>query len=231
VLGSGNFPLVAKIGFTGLFAMLLTPHVTVGQGEAIPSEALALAVMGVGELAIGLLMGFVMTLVFAAVQVGGQIMDLQTGFGMMNVFNPAFESQFPIYGFFYFIIAVLYLLTINGHHLMIWAMANTFDKIPLGGFVWRPELLREISTWGSAMYLDGLLIAAPVAGAMFLTYASLGLLGRVVPQIHLFVVGFPLTIALGLFIVGISLTFYLDVLDGMLGRMFQNVDTTIRGMM
>ncbi len=229
VLGSRNFPVIAKIGLTALAAMLITPTIA-ALDETLPSEAVPFALLAAGEMLIGLIMGLVMTLVFAAIQVGGQIMDMQTGFGMMNVFNPALETQFPIFGFFFFILAVLYLLVTYGHHTMIRAMVSTYEKIPIGGFVARPELQFEVSRWGSAMFIDGLMIAAPVAGSMLLAYGSLGLLGRVVPQIHLFVVGFPITIATGLIVVALIINVYLKILDGMFYRTFQNVAVAINGM-
>jgi flagellar biosynthetic protein FliR len=171
-----------------------------------------------------------MTLVFGAIQVGGQMMDMQTGFGMMNVFNPALETQFPIFGFFLFIIAVLVLLATNGHHLMLRALVSTFEKVPLGGLTVRDGLLRQVSLWGSVMFYDGLMIAAPVGAAMLVAYLVMGLLGRVVPQIQLFAVGFPVTIALGLFITALSLDLYVRLLDGMFHDMFRNVSDMIKGM-
>ena len=80
------------------------------------------------------------------------------------------------------------------------------------------------------MFVDGLMIAAPVSAAMILAYATMGILGRVIPQIHLFVVGFPLTIATGLFLTAFSLGMYVYLLDGMFHRMFRNVDLLIRGL-
>ena len=80
------------------------------------------------------------------------------------------------------------------------------------------------------MFLDGLIIAAPVAGAMLLAYMTLGLMGRVVPQIHLFVVGFPVTIAVGLLTVALMTRVYIGVLDGMFDRMFDNVKVFIRAL-
>jgi flagellar biosynthetic protein FliR len=229
VLSSRNFPITAKIGLAALSALLVTPTVA-ALDQPLPDEPLAFALVAMGETLIGLMMGFVMTLVFGAVQVAGQIVDMLSGFALMNVFNPALETQVPIFGFFLYLIAALYLLVINGHHLMLVAMVSTFDKIPLGGFAMHPELLGEISVWGRAMFYDGLLIAAPAAGALLLAYVTMGLLGRVVPQIHLFVVGFPVTIALGLLTVAFTLTAYLHRLDAMFFRMFKNVETTIQGM-
>ncbi len=229
VLGSSNFPVQAKIGLAFFGAMLVTPTLPM-LAEDLPDAVLGYAGLAIGEFFIGVMVGFVVGLVFAAVQVGGQIMDLQTGFGMMNVFNPALETQFPIFGFFLFILAVLYMLVANLHHVMILAFVHTFDVIPIGGFMAEPALLWEISRWGDDMFIDGLIIAAPVAAAMMLAYVTMGLIGRVIPQIQLFVVGFPITIATGLMVVALSIGLYVQLLDGVFDRTFIRVDTLIRGM-
>lgn len=229
ILSSQNLPVIAKIGLTALTAMLVTPMIP-ALAVALPDEAVPFAALAVGELIIGVLMGFVMTLLFAAVQVAGQIMDLQTGFGMMNVFNPAMETQFPVFGFFLFIVAVLYMLIFGGHRLMLWGLCASYQSIPVGGFVARPELMLEMSRWGQSMFVNGLMIAAPVTAAMLLAYVTMGLLGRVVPQIHLFVVGFPVTIATGLFITAFAVGVYVKILDGLFHQMFRNVETLIRGL-
>lgn len=229
VLGSASYPNTGKIALSAAIALIIMPALP-ASAEPFPNEGLPFAILALGEAVIGVLMGLVITLVFAAVQVGGQIMDLQTGFGMMNIFNPALESQFPVFGFFLFILAVLYMLTFGWHHLMIKGLVATYASIPLGGVVYRPELFLEASRWGTAMFVDGLMIAAPVAAAMVMAYATLGLLGRVVPQIQLFVVGFPITIALGLFITAFSIGAYLSFLDGAFYRTFRDVETLVRGL-
>lgn len=229
LVGSSNFPAVAKIGLAGLTAMLITPTLP-ALPAPLPDDFLGFGVLAMGEALIGLMMGFVMTLVFAAVQVAGEMVDMLSGFAMMNVFNPALETQVPIFGFFLFILAALYLLALDGHHVMIRALAATYQRIPIGGFVVRPELLREVSTWGRVMFYDGFLIAAPVAGALFLAYATMGLLSRVVPQIHLFVVGFPFTIALALLMTALTISVYLSLLNGTFERMFDSVSVLVKGL-
>ncbi|MBI2432817.1 MAG: flagellar biosynthetic protein FliR [Candidatus Hydrogenedentes bacterium] len=229
VLGSANIPAMAKAGAAGLMALLVTP-VLPPLSEPVSAIPLQFAVMAAGELMVGLIIGFVMALTFAAIQLGGQIMDMQTGFGMMNVFNPALEIQFPIFGFFLFIIAVLYLLVINGHHMMIQALVASYEHVPVGQFGLKPAVLFEVSRWGTQIFFDGLRIAAPVAGAMLLAYITMGFLGRVVPQIHLFVIGFPLTMAGGLLLTALIIGVYLQLLDDMFYQMFKNVDMLLHGM-
>lgn len=229
VLGSASYPNIAKIGFSGAIAMLLTPTIPV-LAVPLPDEGLPFALLAMGELMVGVLLGFVITLVFAAVQVGGQIMDMQTGFGMMNIFNPALEAQFPIFGFFLFVLAVVYMLAFGWHHLLIKALASTYTTVPIGGVILRPELFLEASRWGQGMFVDGLMIAAPVAAAMVMAYMTLGLLGRVVPQIHLFVVGFPITLSIGLFLTAMMIGVYLRFLDGAFYRTFREAEILVRGL-
>ncbi len=229
VLGSSNFPARAKIGLAVLIAFLVTPTIE-RLNEPLPDAYLTLSLMAVSEVMLGLLMGFFMTLVFAAVQVAGQVIDMLSGFALMNVFNPALETQVPIFGFFLFIVAALYLLAVDGHLLMIRAIVRTFSTMPLGEMAIRPEVLGQLSRWGTLMFVDGLLIAAPVAGALLLAYVTMGLMGRVVPQIHLFVVGFPFTIALALLMTALFIGVYVDLLDGMFSRMFRGLSVLTRGM-
>ena len=80
------------------------------------------------------------------------------------------------------------------------------------------------------MFFDGLMIAAPVATALLIAYFVMGLIGRVVPQIQLFAVGFPLTIGIALFVVAMSLNVYLMIIEGMFDRMFRNVSVLIDAM-
>ncbi len=228
VLSSNNFPMMGKAGFAAMTAMLITPLLP--EQAPIPNEMVTIAFMGMNELLIGLAIGFVMTIVFAAIQVAGQIIDMLSGFGMANVYNPAMETQVPVFGFFFYLLAALFLLAIDGHHVMIWSLTDTFETIPLGAFAMRPELLQEVPRWGQAMFVDGLLIAAPMAGALLLAYLTMGLMSRVVPQIHLFSVGYPVTVALALIMAVCVIEIYIYAVDGMFSSMFENVATLVNGM-
>jgi flagellar biosynthetic protein FliR len=223
VLSSRNFPVMARAGLVGMMSLIVAPLLPL-MAQPLPSEAIPFVLLGVQELIVGLAIGFVISLVFAAIQVAGEIMDMLSGFSMVNVFNPAMETQVPIFGFFYYLVAILFLLSFNGHHLMIRALVASFDSIPVGGLAMRPEVFRdEVLLWGTVMFRDGFMIAAPVAGALTLAYVTMGLLGRMVPQIHLFAVGFPITISIALVMAMVSLEMYVGMLRGMFTRAFENV--------
>lgn len=229
ILSSNNFPVLGKIGLIGLTSYVITPTLP-ALDLPLPAEALPFALMGAGELIIGLVIGLVMQLLFAAIQVAGQVMDMQSGFGLINVFNPALETQFPLFGFLFFILAILYLFATSGHRMIIRALAATYDRIPVGGFSPDTPVLMQFVGWSGLMFHDAILLAAPVTAAMMLAYVTMGLMGRVIPQINLFVVGFPLTIATSLIVVAMSIGYYLSLLDDLFAGMFRQVDQIMTGL-
>ncbi len=229
VLSSNNFPVLGKIGLIGMAAYVVTPTLP-ALSAPLPADPIPFALVGAGELLIGMAIGLVMQMVFAAIQIAGQVLDMQSGFGLVNVFNPALETQVPLFGFLFFILAVLYLLTTFGHHLMIGSLVSTFERIPVGGFAPETPLMGQVAAWGGLMFHDAVLMAAPVAGAMMLAYVTMGIMGRAVPQLNLFVIGFPLTIAASLLVAALSIGYYLELLDQMFIGMFRQVDRLIGGL-
>jgi flagellar biosynthetic protein FliR len=164
-----------------------------------------------------------MFLVFMGVQVAGQIVDMQMGFGVANVIHPALETQVPLIGFFQFLLATLFFLTLNGHLRIIEFLAYSFDKVPAGSLSYDasvPAIL--IRSFGDLFSL-AIKIAAPALATLLLTMVTLGIIGRLVPQINLLIVGFPFTIAIGLIMVAASIEIFFMLMRGTFGEMWQKV--------
>jgi flagellar biosynthetic protein FliR len=222
--GSLNFPVRVKLSFALLISALITPVLPpVTPSTVLLADAAQFALAAVKEVLVGLCLGFLMTLVFAAIQIAGQLLDMQSGFAMVTVFNPTVGAQFPIYGFFLFVLAMLYLLVMGGHHMILRLLAESFTAVPIGALNPTPGAFAEVVYFGSRLFVQGVMLSAPVLASVLLAYATLGLLGRVVPQIHLLSVGFPITIALSLFILAMSLSIYLQVVHNFFGEMFNQV--------
>jgi flagellar biosynthetic protein FliR len=222
VFGSRMIPSTVKIGIAIMLALILTPIVRVPEVR-LPDDPLRLGLMAGGEIVVGLVCGFVMFLVFMGVQVAGQIVDMQMGFGVANVIHPALETQVPLIGFLQFLLATLFFLTLDGHLRIVEMLAYSFDKVPVGGVSYDaavPGVL--ISSFGDLFSL-AIRIAAPALAALLLTMASLGIIGRLVPHINLLIVGFPFTIAVGLVMVALSIEMFFMVLRGTFDGMWQQV--------
>lgn len=229
ILGSRNVPIQVKIGLSAFISIILVSIMPAPPTE-LPRTLGAFLTVGTIELLIGIGMGFVVTLMFSAVQIAGEIMDLQTGFGMMNIFNPAMETQFPIFGFYLFILWAMFFLWMNGHLAVIQILGDSYNKLPVGAVLAiRENFGWEMARLGRYMFEFGIRLSGPVIVTMILTYAVLGVLGRAVPQIHLLVIGFPITIGLGLIVIGISLGVYIGVFEEMSYEMVREIRLFLRG--
>lgn len=213
VIGSRYVPAQMRIALAAILAMVLVPMASEPAG-GLPQQLLPYAAAAVGETLIGLIIGWVAQLVFTAAQLGGQLLDMEMGFGMVNVIDPMFGIQIPLVGNFQYTLAALIFLTINGHHLLIQAMAASAKLIPIAGAHFGPELSAYMLDAVQAMFVTAIKIVAPALGAMFLTNVALGLIARSVPQMNVFVVGMPVKLALGAAVIAVSLPLYVSMLAG-----------------
>lgn len=207
-------PSLAKLGLGALLTLLIRPVVPV---PPLPEELLEYALVVVGEVAVGLAMGLVVTTVMAALYVAGQFIDVPMGFGMVNVVDPQTGAQIPVIAQFQFVIAMLLLFVVNGHHVLLRVLAESFVALPIGGAGVGGGMVEVVTQVFSAMFLLGLRIALPVMGALFIADVSLGIVARAVPQINVFFVGFPLKIALGFTMLTLILPAFVLLMEQVLG--------------
>lgn len=222
VLGATTIPTQARIGLVAItsyivFSVAKLPPVDMG----MPMGRLTL--MLAGELAIGLTIGYASQLIFTAVQFAGQLIGFQIGFGIVNVLDPTTNSQVSITSQFWNIVALLVFLAINGHHWLITAAARSFDLIPVLGFTPHAGLVDLVTTLTADVFVLAIKLAAPVMATMLLLNVALGLIARTVPQMNVFIVGFPVQIALGLFMIGAGLPVFYMVFRGSIFNLFENV--------
>lgn len=223
LFGGPGVPQHVKIGLGVLIAALLYPVI---DAVVPPSHLLGLLLMVAQEIAIGLGMGFIVSLFFLGLQLAGQLMDVPIGFGMVNVLDPHFGGQIPILGQFQNVLAVLIYFSINGHHAVLRALADSYVHIPIGTAAWNGALAEVIIDAVTSMFLLGVRIGVPVMAAAFLTDVALGIVNRAVPQINVFITGYPIKIAIGLFTVTVGLPVYV----GLLGSVFGDGGEMLRAM-
>lgn len=194
-----SLPATFKIGI-GAFISLLVATALGGDPQPIALDG-TYVLMIVREIVIGLLLGYVAYLFFAVVQISGSFVDMQMGFGIVNVMDPMTGAQSPILGNFKFFIALLLFLAINGHHYMLLAIMRSYEWAPLDNSLFLAIAQGHISsflidTFVSIFYL-AFQMAAPLIATLFLVDVGLGVLARTVPQFNVFVIGLPIKIMVG----------------------------------
>lgn len=195
---------------------------------ALPESLPALAALAVRELLVGMVIGFVAALVLSAVQLAGQILDVNMGLSMVNLLDPMTNTQMPVIGNFMFILATLIFFTINGHHMLLQALMDSYALVPVGKAVMTTTLAESVVNMGSNLFLIGFKIAAPVLAALFMTTVALGILNRAVPQMNVFVIGMPVQLGVGVFMLVVVLPLFVSFLHVLFRGMSADILTLLR---
>jgi flagellar biosynthetic protein FliR len=156
------------------------------------------------QIAVGVTLGFIGVVVFAALQAAGAILDLFGGFAMAQVFDPQSHVQTSLFGRFYNLLAVTLLFALGGHLLLVHGFLRSFDAVPTGG-LHTGSLADLLVTDVGLLLVAALEIVAPLLAALFLADVALGLLSRAAPEMNVFVLGLPLKILLTLTLTGLAL--------------------------
>lgn len=151
-----------------------------------------------GEVMIGVVLGFLTQIIFSIFQFAGQIIDMQMGFGVVNVIDPQSGIQLPVMGTFQYLLAIVFFLTIDGHHYLLAALNQSYNLLPIGQFHLTDPFYVFIIDLTGEMFSAAFKIALPLLGALFIADLALGIIARTVPQINVFLIGMPLKIGLGL---------------------------------
>ncbi|PZE22439.1 flagellar biosynthetic protein FliR [Paenibacillus xerothermodurans] len=228
VFSSRNIPNHFKIGLA--FFVTLMAYSLVGSSAPVAFDSLYLLSL-CREVLVGVTLGFVAYMFFAAFQIAGSFIDIQIGFGISNVIDPMTGASSPILGNFKYMVAVVLFLSLNGHHSLLKAIIESYEWIPLSNDVFSKTYNGQISQFMvqtfSTVFALSLQIAAPIVAALLLTDIGLGLLSRVAPQFNIFVVGAPLKMLIGFMLLIMLFPGYHDVFEGSFVSMLDSLQKFI----
>lgn len=171
------------------------------------------------EAMIGLLLGLIAYIVMSAIQIAGSFIDFQAGFAIANIIDPQTGAQSPLIGQFFNIIALLVLLAIDGHHLILDGIYYSYQFMPIDQLF--PNFGDEnvtdfIMKTFTAIFGISFQMAAPVVATLFLVDLALGITARTVPQLNIFVVGFPIKIAVTFIVLFIMMAVMVEVIRNLI---------------
>ena len=206
-LGNFNVPVqirvLLSVGISYLFALsfrLPEPAVPWTLGYIL----LGLA----GELVVGMAIGFAAQILFAGLECAGQIVGFQMGLSLVNTVDPETSNRSTTLSVFHSQLGLMLFLGINGHHLFIQAIAESFRVLPPYSVGISQQFISKLTDLAAQIFVIGFQIAAPVVAVLILMDIALGFIGRSAPQIHILVIGFPLKILAGLSALGLVLYFF-----------------------
>ncbi len=202
VLGARNVPMRVRVALAAFIAFAAQASLPPMPVVALDSP-LAIALV-VQQVVIGLSLGFAVRVLFAAVEFAGELIGLQMGLNFAGFFDPVTASQGTATARFFATTVAWLFIVVNGHLLVIAALADSFTSFPVG-----PEPFAFVRAalphrWGAEIFGTGLWIALPLIAMLLFANLVLGMISRVAAQINIFAIGFPVTLGVGL--IGMLLT-------------------------
>ncbi|GFO58574.1 flagellar biosynthetic protein FliR [Geomonas silvestris] len=182
-------------------------------------DAISLALLVILETLVGLTLGLISQMVFAAVEFCGHQVGTQIGLSMATLFDPTTQNNVPTMAMFQGALATLVFLTLGVHHFFLRGIVESYQVIPVGAWHTSPGLLKFLLEASTGVFVIAVKLAAPVAVALLATTVAIGIMARSFPAMNVFMVSMPLNIGIGFVILGISLPVFLRVLEGTFGAM------------
>ncbi|ABN51721.1 MAG TPA: flagellar type III secretion system protein FliR [Hungateiclostridium thermocellum] len=214
IFGSRNIPTYCKIGFSFMTALILVNTIKVQ--ELYFSNIYEYFILVLKEFLVGITLGYVAYMIFTAIYVAGQFIDMQIGFGVVNVIDPLNSTQVSITSNFYFLLCMLVFLICRGHYILIRALFASYNYIPVGTGVFGEDMVNDIVRVFGNIFLIAFKISAPITISIMISEVALGIVSKTVPQLNVFMVGMPLKIILGLAVMVITIPMFLNLVENLI---------------
>lgn len=224
VFGNTVVPIRFRVGLAVLLAALVYPT-ALGWPTPVMDGPLDVAFALAAELAVGVTLGFVANAVFFGIQFAGHLIALQMGLGMNMIFDPNSRNQTTQLAVLFVLLGTVTFLAVDGHHWLILAVWNSFQSLPLGGFALSGGIMEQVLVATTGIFDVALTLMLPVIGVLMLAELALAIMSRIMPQMNVFVAGFPVKIMLGL----ATLAATVPLLGGYMRVLFDRLGPSLAG--
>jgi flagellar biosynthetic protein FliR len=211
-------PSAVKGALALALSLVVFPHIS---GTLPAITAGFLIVTAITEAIIGAALGFLVQVLFTAVQMAGDIIDVTGGFSMQPAYDPMSLSTHGVIGKMHYLLATTLLFTSGGHLLLVRGFVTSYEGLPLGGSLPTDQLGSALITAFSMMFLAALQIAGPMVAVLLLADVALALLSKAAPALNIFAIGFPVKIMISLTLLGLTFPLLPAALDTLMDHAVQ----------
>ncbi len=217
IWGTRVIPMRVRIGLALALTVVVVPLLdSTDYPEPFSAHGVLITAQ---QVLVGLMMGFMVRLVFSALETGGQLIGMTMGLGFAQMNDPANGVTVPVVSQFYTLLATLIFLALNGHLLLVDVLVESFRILPVDHLL-GSDGLWSLVLWGGWVFKGAVLIALPVVTALLLVNLSFGVMMRAAPQLNVFAIGFPITLLLGFAFMLAALPVFLPQFNDLLERSF-----------
>jgi flagellar biosynthesis protein FliR len=205
LFGNTSVPTTIKVALGVLLAAIIAPTVP-ALPAADPMSWAGLLIL-LQELLVGLAMGFSMRLVFAAIELAGEVTSLTMGLGFATFFDPNSHGRSSAISQFMALVATMAFLAVNAHLALLSALSESFVTLPVSSTPISLAAPLELARLGARIFSAGLQLSLPLVAALLITNVALGILTRAAPQLNIFGIGFPITLGVGFLTISLALPY------------------------
>ena len=209
-------PVLAKAGLVLIITVILFSVID-NKVVEFPDTLCGMVQMITAELIIGMILGLLVQIVFEGIRMMGQLVGFQTGFAITNILDPQSGIQVSILSNMAYLVAMVIFLILNGHHILLNAIRESFEIINVGSLSLDRRIFQEIINASGDMFVIAIKIGAPAIAALLFTKVVFGLITKLIPQMNIMIVAFPIQIVIGLIFFGICLNVILRFMERYLG--------------
>jgi len=204
IFRSSAIPTQLKMALSLVLTLLFYTVVPVDPAR-FPKDVPTFGLMLGAEVLVGFTLGLCLRIFFAGIQLAGQIIGFQIGFAMINVMDPQSGENISIMDQIGYWVCLVIFLVLNGHHIIIMSMIDSFELVPVGGFVMHDAIAPRILDVGAGLFVNAVKISAPVIAVLTFINTGFGLVAKFSPQTNVMIVAFPVKIAVGLIFFSMTL--------------------------
>jgi flagellar biosynthetic protein FliR len=226
LFGNRAVPMRVKVAIAVALSIAIIPFLK--DGKAIdPGSAEGVLSIFV-EVLTGLVLGFSLRLAFLVLEIVGQLVAQLMGLGFASLVNPQSGIDVPVLSQFYIILATLVFLGLDGHLLIVMSLVESFSVIPVGYPALDYSALWTLAGQAGWVFAAALTLALPAVVTLLVVNLAFGVISRAAPQLHVVVIGFPLTLLFGFVIIWLSYATVVGEIDGLLARTFEQAQSIVR---
>jgi flagellar biosynthesis protein FliR len=203
VFGTRALPVRLRLVLTLALTLVMAP--IAGPMPAVEPLSGEGFFVGAQQILLGAAMGFVLRMVFAALELAGEVIGGLMGLGFASLIDPQNGVQVPVVSQFYILLATLMFLALQGHLMWIEVLAESFRMVPVGTAGLTPDGAAALVGFIATIFGWALRLALPVVAALLVVNVAFGVLARTSPQLNVFSVGFPAALLIGLALLLITL--------------------------
>lgn len=205
--GNNSVPVQVKLLLGVMLALIVAPTIA-PLTHADPMSVSGIMIL-MQQLVIGMAMGFMVRVVFAGIEMAGEVIGLTMGLGFASFFDPQTQGRTSAISQVLVLISTLLFLTLNVHLSVFAALVESFKTIPISTALTMGFSFQKLAIWGEQIFIISMRLSLPIVAALLITNVALGILTRAAPQLNLFGIGFPITIGVGFLMLSMTIPYML----------------------